>query len=101
MHIHGAMVTHDTILPGRAIVKTAYDDMRGACEFVCRKRGVTMQELIGRRRKKFIAEARQEAFLLSRRLGHSYPEIGEFFCRDHTTIISGCKRAMEREANGG
>ena len=100
MRVHGAMVTHDTILPGRAIVKMACDDIRGACEVICRKHGVTMRELMGQSIKRNVSIARQDAFLTCRRLGHSYPEIGDFFDRHHTTVMSGCKRAIEREANG-
>jgi len=50
--------------------------------------------LLGKDRHKSIARARFAGYLLMRRAGYSYPEIGRSFGgRDHTTAINGCKRA--------
>ena len=49
--------------------------------------------ILGRRRLKTIAEARQTAIYLSRELVQaSYPEIGEYFCRTHAAAIHAYKR---------
>lgn len=48
-------------------------------------------------RSKTRVMARQLAMLFVRdRLGWSYPEIGEVFGKDHTTVIMGCRRARDR-----
>lgn len=50
--------------------------------------GLTIRELSGKSRRKEIAFARQVAmYLLREYAGRSYPVIGRFFKRDHTTAI--------------
>lgn len=100
MRVHGAMVTHDTILPGRLITKRK--GMREVADDICAKYGITFAQLIGPSHKPKYAIPRQEGYLRSRELGYlSYQRIGDFFGgRDHSTVMTGCKRAAEREANG-
>lgn len=65
---------------------------------VCRKHGITAEELKGPRRHFEFVWARQEFFFLARTLTQrSYPEIGRW-CgnRDHTTVIHGEKKHRQR-----
>ena len=65
---------------------------------VCRKHGITPEQLKGPRRNYEFVWARQEFFYLARTLTQrSYPEIGRW-CggRDHTTVIHGEKRHRQR-----
>jgi chromosomal replication initiator protein len=65
---------------------------------VAAERDVTMDELLGPCRLRCIAWARQDAMLRIRReLNLSLPQIGRIFKRDHTTVMHGIRRAIERE----
>lgn len=64
--------------------------------------GISPSELLSRSRSKTAAEARIVAYALARDITvTSLPEIGDVFCRDHTTVMSGvadlAKRAMKNE----
>lgn len=51
-------------------------------------------------RLRTVTQARQLAMYLSRLVcGWSYPEVGIAFGRDHTTIMSACKRVADLRAN--
>lgn len=64
---------------------------------VARAHGVTRADLTGLSRKGHITRARQEAYYLIRTLtSHSYPRIGSFFNRDHTTVLHGVRKHIER-----
>jgi chromosomal replication initiator protein len=62
--------------------------------------GLTTEQLLSRNRAERIAWPRQLAMYLSRELtDHSLPAIGRAFGgRDHTTVLSACRRATERIA---
>ena len=54
----------------------------------------SVSEMVGPTRVASIARVRQAAFLVAREtMGLSYPRIGYWFNRDHTTIIFGCRNA--------
>lgn len=60
---------------------------------VCQQRGVDMDMLTGRRRTRPISLARHEAMYRLRRLGLSYPRIGQILGgRDHSTVIHGIRQ---------
>lgn len=65
---------------------------------VCRKHGVTMNELMSRRRHQRIALARMEGYWRAREeTSASFPEIARAFNRDcHTTVMSGAKKHAKR-----
>lgn len=54
--------------------------------------GVSLEEMQGRDRRKHIVAARQVCYWQARKSGHSLPEIGRFFNRDHTTVLSGIRK---------
>jgi len=59
---------------------------------VCDRYGLSVQQLLSRRRTKQVAVPRQVAMYLCRRLlDASYPRIGGLFGRDHTTAIHGVR----------
>ena len=60
---------------------------------VCEFYGMTREQLMAKDRHKLIARARAIAMRLVRDEGYSFPEIGTYFGRDHTTVMSACKRA--------
>lgn len=63
------------------------------CEGVCSYFSVSMADLRGSSRKQNNVNARFLAMYLCRTLGHySYPEIGAFLSRDHTSVIHGCQK---------
>lgn len=59
---------------------------------------LTIEHILGDSRRPFLVRYRQAAMAHLRRLGFSYPLIGEAMGRDHSTIINGVKRAEAREA---
>jgi chromosomal replication initiation ATPase DnaA len=68
---------------------------------VCKRRGVTLDEVCGRARSQAISRARQEVWWRIRHhpeRSYSYPEIARLFARDHSTIIAGIC-AHERRAS--
>lgn len=69
---------------------------------VARLYGVTRADVIGRSRSCSATKARMVAMFVVREwTGSSYPEIGRLFRRDHTTVISACRRAAGmRDADG-
>jgi chromosomal replication initiator protein len=73
------------------------DVLRAVCEHF----GVTLRDLRGRSRVARISEPRKLAMFLARRHADcSYPELGAFFERDHTTVLNAV-RAVERELAQG
>lgn len=50
---------------------------------------VEFEKLRGKRRFLRVVQARHIAFWLMRRAGYSLDEIGEYFLRDHTTVLHG------------
>jgi chromosomal replication initiator protein len=60
--------------------------------------GVSINDLLGKRRSQNIALARHIAMHLCRRItGFSYPELGAFFGgREHSTVIHACKLIDEK-----
>ena len=76
-------------------------DLVGLLDDICRTRGVTREEVCGRKRTKNVARARQELWSRLRRdPGMSYGEIARLFGRNHTTVMTGV-RAFLREREGG
>lgn len=64
---------------------------------------ISNSEILGKKRSKEIAEIRQIAMYLCRTLTESsYPDLGKFFNRDHSTIISGVTKIQEEyKTNSG
>jgi len=75
----------------------------GMLDAICRARGVTRDELCGRRRTKSVALARHELWWQLRNhpdLSFSYQEIGQIFGRDHSSVLHGV-RAYQRATRAG
>jgi chromosomal replication initiation ATPase DnaA len=67
-------------------------DLLELVDEVCKRRGVTLDEVCGRTRSRAVSYARQEVWWRIRHhpeRAYSYPEIARLFARDHTTIIAG------------
>ncbi|MBK9005338.1 MAG: hypothetical protein IPM41_16245 [Sphingomonadales bacterium] len=58
--------------------------------------GVTRHDVLGPSRKRKIAYARQHCYWHFRERGNSYPAIARIMRRDHSSVIHGCKKHMER-----
>jgi hypothetical protein len=59
---------------------------------VAAESGVSVDELLGRSRQKYVVWARQRAMLRLRKGGWSLPAIGRVFGRDHTTVLYGVRK---------
>ena len=78
-----------------------YDEVKR----ICLARGVTsVAALYGKGRSKHVALARHEAmYFLRQKFNWSYPATGQFFNRDHTTVISAIRKVevqKKREQDG-
>ncbi len=72
---------------------TAESILKATCEAF----GVSVRDVRGRRRTARIAQPRKVAMFLARTLtAASYPELGAFFGRDHTTVIAAVQ-SIERD----
>lgn len=89
-----------TELPERTIpgARIRLSDIKRA---VCKRYGLTEDEIAGPYRERMFAWPRQLAMALSRDLtGNSYPAIGKRYGgRDHTTVLYACRRVRERCAS--
>jgi len=66
---------------------------------VATKHGLSPLEVLAVNKHRHIVHARQAAMLAVReQTGLSYELIGDMFCRDHTTVIYGIRRAAERRS---
>jgi chromosomal replication initiation ATPase DnaA len=57
-----------------------------------RQHGCTVIDIYSLTRRPSIVAARHEAMWSARQLGLSYPEIGDIFGKDHTTVISAVRK---------
>lgn len=69
-------------------------------EQVCAKHGITMTDLLSRRRAANLVAARFEGYWRARtETTASYPEIARAFNRgDHTTVMYGCRKHEKKIA---
>ena len=74
---------------------------RAILKAVCEHFAVSEKDVLGRKRVATIATPRRVAMYLSRKLtSASYPELGQLFRRDHTTVLAACRR-LEDELDRG
>jgi hypothetical protein len=67
---------------------TRRSSMAEILRLVCEEFGLTEAEIMAHRRHKKPCTARQIAMYLAKKTcHHSYPHIGKFFGRDHTTVL--------------
>lgn len=66
-------------------------------ELVAREFGVTAEDMFSRNKTSKVVLARQVAIYLLREYGLSFPQIGNFFERDHTTAVHAYQRINEQE----
>jgi len=77
------------------------DRVRRVIAQIAGEHGVPLDRVMGRCRLARVSYARHHAMAVIRwSSGLSFPEIGRYFGRDHTTVIAGVRR-YERELNGG
>ena len=69
---------------------------------VFKKYNVRRDDLVGTRRTKEVAAARQTTNYLIRKITYmSFPNIGKIFSRDHSTIINSCEKVANMLEAGG
>lgn len=73
------------------------DDFARACHAY----GVTLEDAHGPRRTKARTLARAACWRIMRERGQSYPEIGEFWGRDNSTIMAALKKKPKVETAAG
>ena len=72
--------------------------VRQAIQDVSAATGVSVEDLLGRGRRREITQARQLAMFIAREKGAAYSVIARVFGRDHTTIIHGVRAEAARRA---
>jgi chromosomal replication initiation ATPase DnaA len=85
---------------GADTAPTPTGSMREIGQWVADKHRVSLAELRGPRRSRYIVCPRHEAMALTMATGrYSYPQVGRFYDRDHTTVMYAV-RAHEARLNG-
>lgn len=70
-------------------------DLQQVLELVARSYGVTAGDILGHSRVSFVIRPRQVLmYLLRTDLKMSYPKIGEFLDRDHSTVTYSCRKIL-------
>ena len=88
-------MNRDYLIP--ALMAGDRTTMRKVILAVADASGVTIDEILGPRRRREIAWARQYAMFLCREMGlGSYPIIGDAFERDHSTVQHAVKAVNKR-----
>jgi chromosomal replication initiation ATPase DnaA len=64
---------------------------------VARRFGLAVPVLLGESRALHVMRARKVLYRELRESGMSYPSIGAFVGRDHTTVMKGITRVMKRD----
>lgn len=86
------MSEHDYLL-GNKISRPLHDILAD----VCSRHRISSADILSPRRFRNLVYARQEAWWLAYTQSEaSYPAIGKFFNRDHTTVMFGIRRHAER-----
>jgi chromosomal replication initiation ATPase DnaA len=67
--------------------KILFETAAAAIEAASRQHGVSIEQIVGRRRTRPICRARWEAMAIMRAAGMSLPEIGGALNRHHTTVM--------------
>jgi chromosomal replication initiator protein len=77
---------------------TMSDDVPELHARVCKRFGVRFDELLGKGRHAHLAQARHVLAWLLRQRGLSYPAIGKYLNKDHTTIMSAVRKVDAERA---
>lgn len=64
---------------------------------VAKRFGLAVPVLMGESRALHVVRARKVLYRELRESGMSYPSIGRFVGRDHTTVMNGIKRVLKRD----
>lgn len=83
------MGAHGSALKGRMGLRAIHEE-------IALKHDISSDELRGPGRPQYICDVRHEAWYRQRLAGFSFPQIGKFYRRDHTTILSGVRRHAEK-----
>jgi len=88
----------DYCLHCRKLMATRWRDSADEIvDLVCRTFSVRREELMQFRGSAHVSFARQVAFFLIRNLSSaSFPAIGVYFQKDHSTVMYGCAQIKER-----
>ena len=93
-----ALAPHLTAIRAMGEIPTdMHPIMKRVAHEVAAENGIEVADMQGPARARMISIPRQEAyFRIREETGASYPEIGAFFGRDHTTIIAGITAHLDR-----
>lgn len=76
--------------------ETPYERILATIEPVVARYRLTNADIVGKSRSRPVVLARQHCFYQLRQAGFSYPTIGHYLDRDHSTVIHGCKEHAKR-----
>jgi chromosomal replication initiator protein len=93
------LVEHCNLLQMSEDAEKEQSILKHSLEITAQHYGVSISELMGRRRTARVAEARQVVFwLLIRACGMTTREVSKLTGRDHHTILHGVRRVEERRS---
>jgi chromosomal replication initiation ATPase DnaA len=76
-------------------LRTRYAEAVEIRKRIARKHGVSVEELVGRSCLRHVVEARRELYCALRARKWSYPAIGRFCGRDHTTVMAAVRKEQK------
>jgi chromosomal replication initiation ATPase DnaA len=85
--------TNSSTLPSGMVFRS--DLLNGLFSIVERETGVSRGEILAPFREHKVRDARLAMYLTLRKRGYSTPQIGSVMKRDHTTVVSGIRRARD------
>lgn len=90
-------------VPEKPILPNSSMSVRQIISLVAQSHGFTYHDIISKGRKYPIVVARQDAMRCVKTLKPflSYPKIGKFFDRDHTTVLHACGRLKAKKTKDG
>lgn len=81
------------------IVRTPYERAMDEIGLIALRHGITRDDILSRKKSRHIVEARNHCFWHFRQSGKSYPQIGRFFNRDHTTVLHGVRKFIDEQGS--
>jgi len=85
-------------LRGKSDEDTPKYSLKYIADWCCKVHGIPMEVVLGNRRDKRIVLCRQQFFRLAREYtGISFPAIGHFCSKDHTTVIHGARTYLKNK----
>jgi chromosomal replication initiator protein len=97
--LHPPPLSLSAVMDELPVVTDDASPLERIVERVAERYRVSVKTVRGPSRVRNVAWARQVAMSVARSAGFSFPQIGAFFGRDHSTVMHSCAKVTERAAD--